>query len=337
MKKIKIAVAYHKKGLYADNDMFVPVQVGAVVSEDDLGIQKDSEGDNISCYNPYCCELSATYWLWKNVEADYYGLCHYRRFFSYERSSLRSSIIPNMVYWGSKLISPLVIDARFTIAKAGGIPQIQESELNSYLSKLSPWLQQLLDNESVDCLCLKKIKMSTYSCKTKLMKAVGLYNYNKLEQIIRQQHPSFFPYFERTMSSNAYNPCNMLIATKETFDEYAQLIFSILGEYHQWISLGSTVAVNNAALRASGYMGEFITSAFIMMMRDKGKRILEMNEQDVSVASTGLSQSTDSIFVRVKRALIGNSGGVNLEIFITLDNEACTTSFIPYLAERRAA
>jgi hypothetical protein len=39
----------------------------------------DRAGDNISHKNHMLCELTATYWVWKNTAHDWKGICHYRR------------------------------------------------------------------------------------------------------------------------------------------------------------------------------------------------------------------------------------------------------------------
>lgn len=79
---IKIVVVTHKQyKMPSDKELYLPVQSGAAIYPD-LGIQKDDEGDNISTKNPSYNELCPTYWAWKNLKADYIGVCHYRRLFS---------------------------------------------------------------------------------------------------------------------------------------------------------------------------------------------------------------------------------------------------------------
>lgn len=72
---------------------YLPLHVGAEGKKDkdgmplDLGYVKDNTGDNISSKNSSFCELTGLYWAWKNLDADYIGLVHYRRHFSYKRKS----------------------------------------------------------------------------------------------------------------------------------------------------------------------------------------------------------------------------------------------------------
>lgn len=57
---IKILVAAHKPYWMPDDDVYLPIQVGAAGKES-LGWQRDDEGDNISEKNPNYCELTALY------------------------------------------------------------------------------------------------------------------------------------------------------------------------------------------------------------------------------------------------------------------------------------
>jgi len=58
----------------------IPIQAGAKNTEIVLTKVRDVDGEfSISERNYNYCELTAAYWIWKNDEADYIGLCHYRR------------------------------------------------------------------------------------------------------------------------------------------------------------------------------------------------------------------------------------------------------------------
>lgn len=83
---IKIIVATHKKYWMPSDSMYLPVHVGAKGKES-IGYQRDDEGDNISEKNANYCELTGLYWAWKNLDADYVGLAHYRRHFSNRNKS----------------------------------------------------------------------------------------------------------------------------------------------------------------------------------------------------------------------------------------------------------
>ena len=92
-KKIIIIIAAHKKYRMPEDPIYLPLHVGAEGKKDtagnelDLGYVKDNTGEEISLRNPNFCELTGLYWAWKNLGADYLGLVHYRRYFSYQRKS----------------------------------------------------------------------------------------------------------------------------------------------------------------------------------------------------------------------------------------------------------
>jgi hypothetical protein len=78
---IKIIVAAHKSYWMPSDPMYLPLHVGAE-GKQSLGYSGDNTGDNISLKNPNYCELTGLYWAWKNLQADYIGLVHYRRHFT---------------------------------------------------------------------------------------------------------------------------------------------------------------------------------------------------------------------------------------------------------------
>ena len=86
MKNIKVIIATHKKYQMPKDDMYLPLHVGKE-GKNDIGYTCDNTGDNISIKNPNFCELTGLYWAWKNLDADYIGLAHYRRHFVSSKKS----------------------------------------------------------------------------------------------------------------------------------------------------------------------------------------------------------------------------------------------------------
>lgn len=82
---IKILIAAHKTYRMPKDSIYLPIHVGKAGKKTDLGYIGDDTGDNISAKNLNYCELTGIYWAYKNLEADYIGLVHYRRHFTLHR------------------------------------------------------------------------------------------------------------------------------------------------------------------------------------------------------------------------------------------------------------
>ncbi len=77
----KILIAAHKPYWMPEDSMYLPLQVGSF-GKTSIDFYRDDEGENISDKNFSFCELTGLYWVWKHIDADVYGLCHYRRYFA---------------------------------------------------------------------------------------------------------------------------------------------------------------------------------------------------------------------------------------------------------------
>jgi hypothetical protein len=137
-----------------NNRNILEIQAGAEITEDRLTELADNYGDNISRKNRYYSELTVTYWVWKNVKADYKGIFHYRRVLDISDDDYKGLGSADVV-----LPLPFVI---YPNAASQFLRFIHEKEYNVLLS------------------VLKETSLSYYVAAHKYWYEPYLYNYNIL-------------------------------------------------------------------------------------------------------------------------------------------------------------
>ncbi|PKV52212.1 uncharacterized protein DUF4422 [Aquimarina sp. MAR_2010_214] len=82
--QINIYTVTHKSLALPTNDLFQPILVGNRKENIPDNFLQDDIENHIAEKNPNYCEITAMYWIWKNVKhIDYIGICHYRRYFNF--------------------------------------------------------------------------------------------------------------------------------------------------------------------------------------------------------------------------------------------------------------
>ena len=196
-KSIKIIVATHKEYFMPSDEIYLPVHVGSAGKES-IGYQRDDSGENISEKNPYFCELTGLYWAWKNLQADFVGLIHYRRFFSTKGILARKN-------------TPL-------------------DEL--YLSKQEA--QNLLENYDIIVPKKRKYYIETlYSHYANTMHGEHL---DETRKIISEICSEYVDSFDSAMKDRSGYMFNMFVMPKDLMSKYCSWLFGILFELEKRIS-----------------------------------------------------------------------------------------------------
>ena len=197
MKDIKVVVATHKKYRMPDDSMYTPIQVGSEGKED-IGYIRDNTGDNISLKNPYYCELTGLYWAIKNLECDYIGLVHYRRYFS---------------------------------KKTNG--NFKKDKFKYILSKSEA--EEILKKYDIILPKARKYYIETlYSHYAHTHYSEHL---DKTREILEDIYPEYVKSFDQVMNQTSGYMFNMFIMKKELADEYCEWLFNILGELEKKIDI----------------------------------------------------------------------------------------------------
>lgn len=151
-RKVNILVASHKPDKVYQDKVYTPIHVGRSISKykqemaDMIG---DDTGDNISEKNKTYCELTATYWAWKNLhDVEYIGLAHYRRYF--ETRFTEENIDSIFKDCDVVLTKPFIHDRYMEFKLAREVLQEDEVILLSVIKNLYPEYEQDVINYLYD-------------------------------------------------------------------------------------------------------------------------------------------------------------------------------------------
>ena len=222
---IKVIIATHKTYRMPEDELYLPLHVGAEGKTDaegnplDLGYQKDNTGENISELNPLFCELTGLYWAWKNLDADYVGLAHYRRHFMGKGKGkdlfdkvLREKEVRFLINKGYKVIVPKRRD------------YFIESLYSHYVHTYGP--------EEID----------------------------ETRRVISDLYPEYLPSFDTVASSRSGFMFNMMIVPKELLGDYCEWLFKILFELDKRVD---TTGWSDFRKRYLGRISEIIFNVWL--------------------------------------------------------------------------
>lgn len=230
---IKIVIAAHKPYVMPEDKIYLPVQVGSE-GKQNIGFQRDNEGDNISAKNPSFCELTGLYWAWKNLACDYLGLAHYRRHFT--------------------------MSSKRTLNKE----KSAEKKIKSVLH--TEEAERLVSEYPIILPCKRKYYIETlYSHYAHSHYDVHL---NVTHEIIKERHPEYLAAFDAVMKQRDGYMFNMYIMRKDLSDQYCEWLFDILFELEKRIDGSSLSAFQG---RFYGRVSEIIFNVWLKYQIENNK------------------------------------------------------------------
>ncbi|MCE5212737.1 MAG: DUF4422 domain-containing protein [Deltaproteobacteria bacterium] len=264
MRDIKIFVS-HRIELYSEtvnNPLYYNVRCGAVDDHrKNVAMPGDNTGNHISARRVSFGEFTVQYWAWKNIEADYYGLCHYRRYLSFAPVSFP-------VNYNNHVIEPFL--DRFSIKRHWLLNE-------SYMRELIE-AHDIVVNQNTD---IRLVTVRETPKKTVYAHWVDwdghLIDRKVLEiliDLIEKMHPGYLQSAREYFAGWKFRACNCYILRRDLFLRLCEFQFDILFELEKRLDMSG---YENDMKRMPSYMGEIMYGIFIHHLQKQGKyRVLEL-------------------------------------------------------------
>ena len=238
---IKIFVSAHKQATLPEGKSILPVQVGAANAAIRFAnTLHDDEGENISAKNPRYCELTAQYWAWKNEDADYYGFCHYRRYFDFTDTPHKENDYGEIIdsYIDDHALAEYGINDE-AIARAVDGWDVITTPLND-VRRIGGFSNLKQHWDADEHLRLKDLR--------------------HMYDILCTRHPDYKVDADAVLNGRTAAFCNMFIMRKEIFFEYNEWLFPLLDEFADATDFSK---MDVQTTRTVGHLSERLLNIFI--------------------------------------------------------------------------
>jgi len=255
MSDIKIFVSHRidQESVRIENPLYYDVRCGAVFDDKISDIPGDDTGDNISEKRMSFCELTVQYWAWKNVKADYYGICHYRRYLSFADEKFEESIVLNTngcvkyPYLNNEAIEKFCLNEESMRSKIEPFDMVVNVKVN--VPKTSPFKNVY---DSIE--------------QNKLWHNIE--DFNKACKILLAKHPDFERALQEYLNSKYTRMYSCFIMKKELFEAYNKWLFDILFELEPQID---TTNYNANMKRSIGTISEKLFGVYCTYLYQQKK------------------------------------------------------------------
>lgn len=231
-----------------DNPLFYNIRCGAVYDNKASDLPGDHIGDNISFKRMSYCELTIHYWVWKNVKADYYGFCHYRRYLSFAEREYPENEVGVVVY-------PEIDDTAIQRFKLNEVWMRQEIEQYDIITNTPIPVRKSGDFSSVLDYCKKNPQ------------GYRLKDIEILREVVAEKYPDDLDDFDAFFAGRENRWYNCYIIRAPLFHEYAAWLFDILFEFENRID---TSNYTQEQLRVFGVMAERLWGVFLRRIERQG-------------------------------------------------------------------
>tara|TARA_B100000989_G_scaffold282795_1_gene248171 strand:+ start:1269 stop:2084 length:816 start_codon:yes stop_codon:yes gene_type:complete len=244
-----VSVVFHKNTPFLKNINFFfdPIIVGDSKEDFDDKFHKDNVGDNISKKNFSFCEMTAVYYMWKNLNYDSYGLMHYRRIFADYEYSIK--LIPYL----SKSLIKKIIGRDYSFDYVVFEKVISKNKLEKVKSKITK-LTKFYD------IILPKKTVLNITVKDHFIKYHGTSFFKIVSEIIYSESENDYKFFIEFFNSKKMHCYNMFIMNNQYFNEYCEWVFNLLFKIEKKIDFST---LNNYDRRIIGFIAERLLNVFI--------------------------------------------------------------------------